>query len=51
MNRHDLHSARPLKRIIQRHLADSLAMSLLTNSHQDSDTIQVDAHGGELAFA
>ena len=45
------YGARPLKRVIQRHLADPLAMSLLTNPHQDSDTIQVDAHGGELVFA
>lgn len=51
MDRHDLHNARPLKRIIQRHLADPLAMSLLKNSHQDSDTIKVEAHGGELTFA
>ena len=45
------YGARPLKRVIQRHLADPLAMSLLTNSHQDSDTIKVDAQGGELLFA
>ena len=45
------YGARPLKRVIQRHLADPLAMSLLKNPHQDSDTIQVDAHGGELVFA
>ena len=45
------YGARPLKRVIQRHLANPLAMSLLTNPHQDSDTIKVDAKGGELTFA
>ena len=44
------YGARPLKRVIQRHLADPLAISLLTNPHQDSDTIKVDAKGGELVF-
>ena len=45
------YGARPLKRVIQRHLANPLAMSLLTNPHQDSDTIKVEAKGGELTFA
>ena len=45
------YGARLLKRIIQRHLADPLAMSLLRNSPQsDSDTIKVDAKDGELIF-
>ena len=44
------YGARPLKRVIQRHLADPLAMSLLTNPQSDSDTIKVDAQDGELIF-
>ena len=45
------YGARPLKRVIQRHLADPLAMSLLKTPHQDSDVIKVEAHGGELVFS
>ena len=45
------YGARPLKRVIQRHLADPLAMSLLKNPHQDSDVIQVDVKDGDLVFA
>ena len=45
------YGARPLKRIIQRHLADPLAMSLLKTPHQDSDVIQVEAQDSELVFS
>ena len=45
------YGARPLKRVIQRHLADPLAMSLLKTPHQDSDVIQVDVKDGDLVFA
>ena len=50
------YGARPLKRTIQRQLADPLAMSLLANPrntdpHSDSDVIQVEANGGELVFS
>ena len=45
------YGARPLKRVIQRHLADPLAMSLLKTPNQDSDVIQVDVKDGDLVFA
>ena len=45
------YGARPLKRIIQRHLADPLAMSLLKTPHPDSDVIKVDVKDGDLAFS
>ena len=50
------YGARPLKRTIQRHLADPLAMSLLANPrntdlHSDSDVINVEAKDGELVFS
>ena len=45
------YGARPLKRVIQRHLADPLAMSLLKTPHPDSDVIQVDVKDGDLVFA
>ena len=50
------YGARPLKRTIQRQLADPLAMSLLANPrntdpHSDSEVIQVEANGDELVFS
>ena len=50
------YGARPLKRTIQRQLADPLAMSLLANlrntdPHSDSDVINVEARNGELVFS
>ena len=45
------YGARPLKRVIQRHLADPLAMSLLKTPHPDSDVIQVDIKDGDLVFS
>ena len=50
------YGARPLKRTIQRQLADPLAMSLLANPrntdpHNDSDVINVEAKDGELVFS
>ena len=50
------YGARPLKRTIQRQLADPLAMSLLANPrntdpHSDSDVINVEAKDGELVFS
>ena len=50
------YGARPLKRTIQRQLADPLAMSLLANPrntdlHSDNGVINVEAHGGELVFS
>jgi ATP-dependent Clp protease ATP-binding subunit ClpB len=40
--------ARPLKRVIQRQLADELAMSLLEGKVAEGDTVTVDAVDGEL---
>ena len=43
--------ARPLKRVIQRELADRLAVQLLDGSYSDGDTVEVSAEGGELVFS
>jgi ATP-dependent Clp protease ATP-binding subunit ClpB len=45
------YGARPLKRVIQKHLVDRLAMGLLQGQFTGGDTIVVDAAGGELTFA
>jgi ATP-dependent Clp protease ATP-binding subunit ClpB len=45
-----VYGARPLKRVIQRRLADALAMKLLAGEFSDGDTITVDAHDGEIVF-
>jgi ATP-dependent Clp protease ATP-binding subunit ClpB len=42
--------ARPLKRVIQRQLADELAMSLLEGKVAEGDTVTVDAVDGELVL-
>lgn len=42
--------ARPLKRIIQRELADQLAMDILNGTYGDGDTIVVDVADDELVF-
>jgi ATP-dependent Clp protease ATP-binding subunit ClpB len=42
--------ARPLKRAIQQHLADRLALLLLEGKYGDGDTVGVDAHDRELTF-
>ena len=41
---------RPLKRAIQSHLADTLALLVLDGTIGDGSTITVDAVGGELSF-
>ncbi|MEX1004860.1 MAG: ATP-dependent chaperone ClpB [Acidimicrobiia bacterium] len=43
--------ARPLKRVIQRELADRLAVQLLDGSYSEGDTIEVSAVAGELVFS
>ena len=43
--------ARPLKRTIQRLIQDPLALRLLEGEFKEGDTITVDAHGDEIAFA
>jgi ATP-dependent Clp protease ATP-binding subunit ClpB len=42
--------ARPLKRAIQHHIADKLAVLLLEGKFVEGDTITVDAHDGQLSF-
>jgi ATP-dependent Clp protease ATP-binding subunit ClpB len=42
--------ARPLKRVIQRQLADELAMSLLEGKMTEGDTVTVDAVDGDLVL-
>ena len=44
------YGARPLKRVIQRQLADRLALKLLEGEFAEGDTVRVDAEGGELTF-
>ncbi|MGH8957090.1 MAG: ATP-dependent Clp protease ATP-binding subunit, partial [Acidimicrobiia bacterium] len=45
-----VYGARPLKRVIQRQIADPLAMKLLAGEYSDGDAVTVDAHDGELTF-
>jgi ATP-dependent Clp protease ATP-binding subunit ClpB len=42
--------ARPLKRVIQREIADPIARELLQGNYQDGDVIQVDASPDGLVF-
>ncbi len=44
------YGARPLKRVIQKHLVDRLAMALLQGEFREGDVVQVDAAEGELVF-
>jgi ATP-dependent Clp protease ATP-binding subunit ClpB len=45
------YGARPLKRVLQKQLADPIAMGLLSGSYGDGDTIVVDATpDGGLTF-
>jgi ATP-dependent Clp protease ATP-binding subunit ClpB len=45
-----VYGARPLKRVIQRQIADPLAMKLLSGEYSDGDTIAIDARGDEFVF-
>jgi ATP-dependent Clp protease ATP-binding subunit ClpB len=45
------YGARPLKRVIQKHLVDRLALGLLQGDFVAGDAIVVDASDGELTFA
>ncbi|HEV7919019.1 MAG TPA: ATP-dependent chaperone ClpB [Solirubrobacterales bacterium] len=40
--------ARPLKRVIQKHLIDKLALAILEGEFAEGDVVRVDARGGEL---
>jgi len=44
------YGARPLKRVIQRHIADPLALALLEGRYTDGDTVRVDVAGDELVL-
>ncbi|HEY5685885.1 MAG TPA: ATP-dependent chaperone ClpB [Acidimicrobiia bacterium] len=46
-----VYGARPLKRLIQRELADVLAVKLLDGTYVDGDRIGVDSSGGALSFS
>ena len=46
-----VYGARPLKRLIQRELADVLAVKLLDGTYVDGDRIEVDSSGGALRFS
>jgi len=45
------YGARPLKRVIQKHLVDRLALGLLQGDFAPGDSVAVDAVDGELSFA
>jgi ATP-dependent Clp protease ATP-binding subunit ClpB len=44
------YGARPLKRVIQKHLVDRLALAILEGEFAEGDTVRVDAAEGELVF-
>ena len=44
------YGARPLKRVIQKHLVDRLALGLLQGDFAAGDHVRVDAADGELRF-
>ena len=44
------YGARPLKRVIQKHLVDRLALGLLQGDYAAGDRVAVDAADGELRF-
>ncbi len=45
-----VYGARPLKRVIQRLVADPLARKLLSGEYGDGDSVTADAGGGEITF-
>ncbi|MFZ5586270.1 MAG: ATP-dependent chaperone ClpB [Thermodesulfobacteriota bacterium] len=46
-----VYGARPLKRAIQRHLQDTLAVKILDGSFADGDQIKADVEGDKLVFS
>ena len=46
-----MYGARPLKRLIQKEIADRLAAGLLEGSFVDGSTVKVDAASGEITLA
>jgi ATP-dependent Clp protease ATP-binding subunit ClpB len=45
------YGARPLKRVIAKHLVDPLALALLEGDFREGDTVRVDAGDGELVLS
>jgi ATP-dependent Clp protease ATP-binding subunit ClpB len=45
------YGARPLKRVIARHLVDPLALAILEGDFREGDTVRVDAGDGELVLS
>ena len=45
-----VYGARPLKRVIQRHLQDPLALMILDGRVRDGDAVKVDAEDGALVI-
>jgi ATP-dependent Clp protease ATP-binding subunit ClpB len=45
-----VYGARPLKRVIQRHLQNPLATMLLSGELKDGDTVAVTVRDGQLAI-
>jgi ATP-dependent Clp protease ATP-binding subunit ClpB len=45
------YGARPLKRAIQKHILDPLAMRVLEGDFREGDRVQVDAGSGGLQFS
>ena len=44
------YGARPLKRVVQKHLVDRLALSILQGEIREGDVVAVDAVDGELVL-
>ncbi|HSD77196.1 MAG TPA: AAA family ATPase, partial [Solirubrobacteraceae bacterium] len=44
------YGARPLKRVIQRHLVDRLALAILQGEFREGDRVRVDTADGDLVF-
>jgi ATP-dependent Clp protease ATP-binding subunit ClpB len=44
------YGARPLKRMIQKHLVDALALAILEGEFREGDTVRVEAAEGELVL-
>ena len=45
------YGARPLKRVIQKRLVDTLALKILEGEFLEGDRVQVEAEEGELVFS
>ena len=45
-----VYGARPLKRVIQKHLVDRLALAILEGTFHEGDTVEVGVADGDLAF-